>query len=59
VLGALVVLMPSLVHASFSFSSSKLSGFTLGVGPAVSLPSTSEPTLGTGKWCVVLLPRQR
>ena len=24
--------------------------FTWGVGPVISLPSTSEPTLGTGKW---------
>jgi len=36
--------------ASFFFSPTKVSTFILGVGPAVVLPSTSEPTLGTGKW---------
>lgn len=37
------------VLTSFFFSPSG-GGFTWGVGPAISLPSTSEPTLGTGKW---------
>ena len=40
------------VQTSFFFSPSKASGFTWGVGPAFSLPSTSEPTLGSGKWSV-------
>jgi hypothetical protein len=40
------------VFASFFFSPSKRSSFTWGVGPAISFPSTSEPTLGTGKWSV-------
>jgi hypothetical protein len=38
------------VLASFFFSPSRPSAFTWGVGPVISLPSTSEPTLGTGKW---------
>lgn len=29
-----------------------MSNSILGVGPAVVLPSTSEPTLGSGKWSV-------
>jgi hypothetical protein len=37
------------VLASFFFSPSK-PGLTWGVGPAISLPSTSVPTLGTEKW---------
>src|SRR5262245_6189641 len=37
------------VLASFFFSP-KTGGLTWGVGPVVSLPSTSLPTLGTGKW---------
>ena len=37
------------VFASFFFSPSG-SGLTWGVGPAISLPSTSFPTLGTEKW---------
>jgi hypothetical protein len=37
------------VLASFFFSP-KASALIWGVGPAVSLPSTSIPTIGTGKW---------
>src|SRR5262245_16937885 len=37
------------VLTSIFFSPSK-SVFIWGVGPAISLPSTSEPTLGSGKW---------
>jgi hypothetical protein len=37
------------VLASFFFSP-KAGGVIWGVGPVVSLPSTSIPTLGTGKW---------
>lgn len=37
------------VLASF-FVSPKAGGLIWGVGPVVSLPSTSVPTLGTGKW---------
>lgn len=32
------------------FSPSKPSALIWGVGPALSLPSTSDPTLGSGKW---------
>lgn len=38
------------VLASFFFSPANSGGLTWGVGPVISLPSTSEPTLGTGKW---------
>ncbi len=39
------------ILTSFFFSPSKLvKGFTLGVGPVISLPSTTQPTLGTEKW---------
>ena len=38
------------ILTSFFFSPSKSSGLTWGVGPAVSLPSTTIPTLGTEKW---------
>jgi hypothetical protein len=38
------------VLTSFFFSPSRASSFTWGVGPVISFPSTSEPTLGTGKW---------
>jgi len=38
------------VTTSFFFSPRKVTGFTIGAGPAIVLPSTSEPTLGTGKW---------
>ena len=37
------------ILASFFFSPSK-PGLTWGVGPAISLPSTSVPSLGTEKW---------
>ena len=37
------------ILTSFFFSPSK-PGLTWGVGPAISLPSTSIPTLGTEKW---------
>jgi hypothetical protein len=37
------------ILTSFFFSP-KAGGIIWGVGPAVSLPSTSVPTLGTGKW---------
>jgi hypothetical protein len=38
------------ILTSFFFSPNTGSSFTWGVGPAVSLPSTAEPTLGTEKW---------
>jgi hypothetical protein len=38
------------ILASCFFSPAQSEKFTWGVGPAVSLPSTHEPTLGTGKW---------
>ncbi len=38
------------ILTSFFFSPSGSQKLTWGVGPAFSLPSTSEPTLGTGKW---------
>ena len=38
------------ITTSFFLSPSKLTTFTIGAGPVVVLPSTSEPTLGTGKW---------
>ena len=38
------------VLASFFFSPTSVEPFTWGVGPVFSMPSTSEPTLGTGKW---------
>jgi hypothetical protein len=38
------------ILTSFFFSPSSTSGLTWGVGPAVSLPSTTIPTLGTEKW---------
>ena len=34
------------------FLSPKSTGLTWGVGPVIVLPSTSEPTLGSGKWSV-------
>lgn len=40
------------VLTSFFLSPSKPSSFTWGAGPVISFPSTSEPTLGTGKWSV-------
>ena len=38
------------ITTSFFLSPAQLSSFTVGAGPVVVLPSTSEPTLGTGKW---------
>ncbi len=38
------------ILASFFFSPSKGVPFTWGVGPVISLPSTTIPTLGTEKW---------
>jgi hypothetical protein len=40
------------ITTSLFFSPKKVSTFTLGAGPVIVLPSTSEPTLGTGKWSV-------
>jgi hypothetical protein len=39
------------VTTSFFFSPATSTGFTWGVGPAIVLPSTSEPTLGNRQWC--------
>jgi hypothetical protein len=38
------------ITTSFFLSPTKLSEFILGVGPVIVLPSTNEPTLGSGKW---------
>lgn len=38
------------VLTSFFLVPNRGSSFTWGAGPAISFPSTSEPTLGTGKW---------
>ena len=38
------------ILTSFFLSPSKGTPFTWGVGPAISLPSTTIPTLGTEKW---------
>jgi hypothetical protein len=38
------------ITTSFFFSPSKATRFIWGAGPVVVLPSTSEPTLGSGKW---------
>ena len=38
------------ITPSFFFSPTKVSGFIIGFGPVFVLPSTSEATLGTGKW---------
>ena len=38
------------ILTSFFFSPSKPGGITWGVGPVISLPSTTQPTLGTEKW---------
>src|SRR6185295_670712 len=38
------------ITTSFFLSPRKATGFTIGVGPVIVLPSTSEPTLGSGKW---------
>jgi hypothetical protein len=40
------------ITTSFFFSPRNVTRFTIGAGPVVVLPSTSEPTLGTGKWSV-------
>lgn len=40
------------VLASFFFAPNSGGGLTWGVGPVLSLPSTSIPTLGTQKWSV-------
>ena len=40
------------VLTSFFFVPSRPSSFTWGAGPVISFPSTSEPTLGSGKWSV-------
>lgn len=38
------------ILTSFFFSPSNSGSFTWGAGPVISFPSTSEPTLGSGKW---------
>jgi len=38
------------ITTSFFFAPTKLTKFILGAGPVIVLPSTSEPTLGSGKW---------
>jgi len=38
------------ITTSFFFSPAKASKFMWGAGPVFVLPSTSEPTLGSGKW---------
>jgi len=38
------------ITTSFFFSPTGPKSFILGVGPVLVLPSTSEPTLGSGKW---------
>jgi hypothetical protein len=38
------------ILTSFFFSPNTGSTFTWGAGPVISLPSTTEPTLGTEKW---------
>jgi hypothetical protein len=40
------------ITASFFLSPRNVTGFTIGAGPVLVLPSTSEPTLGSGKWSV-------
>lgn len=40
------------VLTSFFFVPSRPGSFTWGAGPVISFPSTSEPTLGSGKWSV-------
>ncbi len=35
---------------SFFFSPSKTGSFTIGAGPVFVLPSTQDPTIGSGKW---------
>lgn len=38
------------ITASFFFSPIKVTKFMVGAGPVIILPSTSEATLGSGKW---------
>jgi hypothetical protein len=38
------------ITTSFFLSPTKLTEFILGMGPVIVLPSTNEPTLGSGKW---------
>ena len=38
------------ITTSFFLSPTKMTEFILGVGPVIVLPSTNEPTLGSGKW---------
>src|SRR5262249_53826510 len=38
------------ITTSFFLAPTKLTKFMLGAGPVIVLPSTSEPTLGSGKW---------
>ena len=38
------------ITTSFFFSPRKVTSFTIGAGPVFVVPSTSEPTLGSGKW---------
>jgi hypothetical protein len=38
------------ITTSFFLSPTKMTKFILGAGPVIVLPSTSEPTLGSGKW---------
>ena len=38
------------ILTSFFLSPTRLTGFTLGVGPVINFPSTNQPTLGTEKW---------
>ena len=38
------------ITSSFFFSPTGTGTFTLGIGPVIVLPSTSEATLGSGKW---------
>lgn len=38
--------------ASTFFSPARLKRAMWGVGPAISVPSTAQPTLGTEKWCI-------
>lgn len=40
------------ITTSFFFSPSRSKRLTLGAGPVLILPSTSEPTLGSGKWSI-------
>jgi hypothetical protein len=50
------------ITTSFFFSPTSVTKFMIGAGPVIVLPSTSEATLGTGKWStgptVVVLKQQ-